>query len=57
MQCLFKLHLPSRYTQYSFRIILVLAAGIVLTTILEALARQLASKKIWQLSKKYWLRL
>ena len=38
---LFKLHLPSRYTAYSFRIILAFAAGIVLTSILDALWRQL----------------
>ena len=38
---LFKLHLPSRYTGYSLRIVLVLAAGIVLTSILDALGRQL----------------
>ncbi len=41
---LFKLHLPSRYTGYSFRIILAFAAGIVLTSILDALWRQLELK-------------
>ncbi len=41
---LFKLHLPSRYTGYSFRIILACAAGIVLTAILDALGRQLQLK-------------
>ena len=41
---LFKLHLPSRYTGYSFRIILAFAAGIVLTAILDALGRQLKLK-------------
>ncbi len=40
---LFKLHLPSRYTGYSFRIILAFATGIVLTTILDTLGRQLKS--------------
>ena len=38
---LFKLHLPSRYTGYSLRIVLVMAAGIVLTSILDVLWRQL----------------
>lgn len=33
---LFKLHLPSRYTNYSFRIIVALASGIVLCVILDA---------------------
>ena len=34
---LFKLHLPSRYTIYSFRLILVFAAGIVFSSVLDAL--------------------
>lgn len=34
---LFKLHLPSRYTGHSFRVILAVSAAIVLTVILEAL--------------------
>lgn len=34
---LFKLHLPSRYTAYSFRIILSIASAIVLTLILDKL--------------------
>ncbi|MGJ3247178.1 MAG: hypothetical protein ACFE0I_14040 [Elainellaceae cyanobacterium] len=33
---LFRLHLPSRYTQHSFRIVLSLAAGIVLVTLIHA---------------------
>ena len=36
---LFKLHLPSRYTRYSFQIALALAAGISLCIILEILFR------------------
>jgi hypothetical protein len=36
---LFKLHLPSRYTRYSFQIILALAAGISLCIILDLLFR------------------
>ncbi len=37
---LFKLHLPSRYTGHSFRIVISFAAGMVLTSILDALWRQ-----------------
>lgn len=33
---LFKLHLPSRYTQHSFRIVLVVAASITFTILLDA---------------------
>ncbi|MGJ3252900.1 MAG: hypothetical protein ACFE0J_17465, partial [Elainellaceae cyanobacterium] len=33
---LFRLHLPSRYTQHSFRIVLSLAAGMVLITLIHA---------------------
>ena len=40
---LFKLHLPSRYTGHSLRIVIVLAAGIAITVILEALLNSLAS--------------
>ncbi len=39
---LFKLHLPSRYTGHSLRIVIALAAGIALTIILEALIKELA---------------
>lgn len=39
---LFKLHLPSRYTQHSLRIAIALAAGIVLTLILD---------KLWHIGK------
>jgi hypothetical protein len=34
---LFKLHLPSRYTKYTFRIVLALAAGVALVLILDAI--------------------
>lgn len=34
---LFKLHLPSRYTQHSLRVVLAMAAAIVLTILLDAL--------------------
>ena len=37
---LFKLHLPSRYTGHSFRIVISFAAGMVLTSMLDALWRQ-----------------
>ncbi|WP_013322639.1 hypothetical protein [Gloeothece verrucosa] len=36
---LFKLHLPSRYTHNTFRIVLAIAAGIVLTLLIDALLR------------------
>jgi hypothetical protein len=36
---LFELHLPSRYTAYSFQIALALAAGITLTLLLDGLLR------------------
>ena len=36
---LFKLHLPNRYTGYSFRIILALAAGVAITLMVGALPR------------------
>lgn len=37
---LFKLHLPSRYAQHSFRMVLVLAAGVALTLIVNAVLEQ-----------------
>ena len=37
---LFKLHLPSRYTHWSLRIVLAMGAGIVLATTWEALRRR-----------------
>ena len=37
---LFKLHLPSRYSGHSLRIVITLAAGIAITLILEALINQ-----------------
>lgn len=38
---LFTLHLPSRYSEHSFRIVLVLAAGITITIVLAALLDRL----------------
>ncbi|HHP7232359.1 MAG TPA: hypothetical protein ACFCUY_16050 [Xenococcaceae cyanobacterium] len=50
---LFKLHLPGRYTGLSFRIVIALAAGIVLTAILQALQQQIIasswSKKLFNI--------
>ncbi|BAY85135.1 hypothetical protein NIES267_46340 [Calothrix parasitica NIES-267] len=42
---LFKLHLPSRYTGHTFRVILSVSAAIVLTAILEALASSFNGNK------------
>jgi hypothetical protein len=36
---LFKLHLPSRYTQHSLRMVMAIAAGIVLTLLIDGLLR------------------
>jgi len=36
---LFKLHLPSRYTRHSFQIVMVIAAGMALITILDAMLK------------------
>lgn len=36
---LFKLHLPSRYTQHSIRIIMALGDGITIATLIDAIAR------------------
>ncbi|MEQ8539840.1 MAG: hypothetical protein RIB93_20615 [Coleofasciculus sp. D1-CHI-01] len=36
---LFNLHLPSRYTEHSFRILLSVSAGIVLTIVIDAILR------------------
>ncbi|HIK28816.1 MAG: hypothetical protein N3E45_12545 [Oscillatoriaceae bacterium SKW80] len=45
---LFKLHLPSRYTQHSFRIVIALSAALALTLILEALLSLFSGKeKTW----------
>ena len=38
---LFRLYLPSRYTDYSFRIILAIATGIALSTIMDTLLNRL----------------
>lgn len=41
---LFKLHLPSRYTQHTIRIIIILTASIVLTFIWEYLLKKVAGR-------------
>lgn len=38
---IFKLHLPNRYTEHSFRILIPLAAGVVITLALDALLQNL----------------
>lgn len=47
---LFRLHLPTRYVQHSFRIVLALAAGVVLTILLDGslrwMSQQNSSKQI-----------
>lgn len=43
---LFKLHLPSRYTQHSFRITMAIAAAIVLTLIIDASGRLMVFKNL-----------
>ena len=41
---LFKLHLPSRYSQHSLRIVMAMSAGIAITVILDALLRKVTGK-------------
>ncbi|OKH22066.1 hypothetical protein NIES593_14125 [Hydrococcus rivularis NIES-593] len=43
---IFRLHLPNRYTAYSFRIIIALSTGITLSLILDALLNWVAKKTI-----------
>ncbi len=53
---LFKLHLPSRYTQHSFRIVMALSAAIALTLILEAVTsppNPPSAKKIYSTSPPF----
>jgi hypothetical protein len=42
--CLFKFHLPSRYTQHSIRILMALGDGIVVAILLDAIWRSLTKK-------------
>jgi hypothetical protein len=41
---IFKLHLPNRYTEHSFRIVAALAAGLALTILLEGLVNWMAQR-------------
>ena len=43
--CLFKLHLPSRYSGYTFLLAIVLATGIALTLIIDGLLKWLATPR------------
>ena len=45
---LFRLHLPGRYTQYSFTIILAILTGISLITLVDLLLRLAIGKTLWQ---------
>lgn len=52
---LFKLHLPSRYAQHSLRIVLAVAAAIVITSWLEALSRwQTSTGPVWTRRGRSW---
>lgn len=53
---LFKLHLPSRYTGYSFRVILAISAAIVLTAIFEAIVSNFrGTNNIYVYIKRFFL--
>jgi hypothetical protein len=43
---LFRLHLPSRYTEHTFRIVFVFAAAIALTLILDAILQQWSDESL-----------
>ena len=45
---LFRLHLPGRYTKYSFTIILAILAGISLVTLVDLCLRLAVGKAVWQ---------
>ncbi|MDV3353535.1 hypothetical protein QGP82_32980 [Leptothoe sp. LEGE 181152] len=45
---LFRLHLPSRYSRHSIKIIFSLAAAIVLVTLLDAALRRLHQSHLWR---------
>ena len=45
---LYRLHLPGRYTQYSFTIILAILAGISLVTLVDLCIRLAVGKALWQ---------
>ncbi|NJP12402.1 MAG: hypothetical protein HC866_25470 [Leptolyngbyaceae cyanobacterium RU_5_1] len=45
---LFSLHHPSRYTQHSFRVVMVLSAGVTLAILLDALFRWANQRNDWR---------
>ena len=49
---LLKIHLPSRYTYHSLRLVLAIAYAIVVTTLLEIGIHWLRQKKVFKLSEK-----
>lgn len=49
---LFRLHLPSRYTHHSFRVLLSLAAGIVLVAIAHSVFRPSSQKGVTMILKR-----
>ena len=51
---LFRLHLPSRYTQHTIRVILAFADAIFITVVLDALLKKCA-QKLRTLSAPFWL--
>lgn len=47
---LFRLHLPSRYSRHSIKIIFALAAAMVLVALLDSALRRLSDPNLWQQS-------
>ncbi|MEA5465964.1 hypothetical protein [Leptothoe sp. PORK10 BA2] len=45
---LFRLHLPSRYSRHSLKIIVAIAAALVLVTLLDSALRRLGRNHLWQ---------
>ena len=45
---LFRLHLPSRYSRHSIKIIVSIAAAIVLVALLDTVLRHLSQSRLWQ---------
>ncbi|MEM7061734.1 MAG: hypothetical protein AAF572_01015 [Cyanobacteria bacterium P01_B01_bin.77] len=45
---LFRLHLPSRYSRHSIKIIVAIAAAMVLVALLDAALRRLSRSHLWQ---------
>jgi hypothetical protein len=51
---LFKLHIPNRYTQHSFRILLAIAAAIALTVLLDALSSWVRKRPTFSRKRTSW---